>query len=300
MNSWPLIASALAMGASGSLHCIAMCSALQRTVTGNRSTGGGASATCAGGTRRTAWFQAGRIFGYAALGAAAGVSGQWLLGAAEWQPLFQSTWAALNALLLVLGLSMLAFGRQPAWLEQLGAAAWQSVRPMTQPIAFVRSEASVGARAALGTGTGTGTGTGSVAPAVAPAVAHVPTTADRARSGASGASPVALLLRGAAWALLPCGLLYSALALAILASDPLQAAAVMTAFALGTTAGLTVFQSVFSRLPALARRAGRGALSNPASADRLAFRVNGVLLAAMAGIALVAAIGGHANPFCAT
>lgn len=42
------------------------------------------------------------------------------------------------------------------------------------------------------------------------------------------------LLRGAIWGLLPCGMVYSALGLAVLALDPLGAALVMIAFGLST------------------------------------------------------------------
>ncbi|WKB52860.1 sulfite exporter TauE/SafE family protein [Eleftheria terrae] len=45
-------------------------------------------------------------------------------------------------------------------------------------------------------------------------------------------------LAGLLWALLPCGLLYSALMVAALASDPWQGGAVMLAFAAGSGAGL--------------------------------------------------------------
>ncbi|MGE0310154.1 MAG: sulfite exporter TauE/SafE family protein [Lautropia sp.] len=289
MNSLPLVVSALAMGMGGSLHCIAMCGALQRSATGAHVLRAGGAAD-AGGSRgdrrgsRAAWFQAGRILGYATLGAAAGFSGQWLLDAARWQPMFQSTWAALNALLLILGISMLALGRQPDWLDRIGAAAWQRVRPVTRPIVFSRPGAGEACVPLPGAGGGF------AAPSVRAPVASRP----------SGPSRTALVMRGAAWAMLPCGLLYSALAMALLASDPLHAALVMTAFAAGTTTGLVLFQSLMSRLPALAGRGSAGVLANPASADRLAFRLNGALLATMAGVALVAAIGGHANPFCAT
>lgn len=217
------------------------------------------------------------------LGVVAGLSGQWLLGAAAWQPIFHSVWAALNALLLMLGLSMIALGRQPAWLDSFGDKVWRAIRPATQPILFARKSAADPAPAPAGVGA----------------------------AGLTGPTPIALLLRGAVWALLPCGLLYSALALAILASDPAHAGVVMAAFAVGTTIGLGAFQSLLLRLPAFAARArastagaGAGAASTGArvaeGAEHIAFRLNGALLATMASIALVAAIGGHANPFCAT
>jgi sulfite exporter TauE/SafE len=47
-------------------------------------------------------------------------------------------------------------------------------------------------------------------------------------------TPGAALALGAAWGLLPCGLVYSSLAWAALRADPLQGAALMAAFGLGT------------------------------------------------------------------
>ena len=48
-------------------------------------------------------FQAGRVLGYSLLGLAAGAIGQQVLAAAYWQPIFESVWAGLNALLVLLG-----------------------------------------------------------------------------------------------------------------------------------------------------------------------------------------------------
>jgi uncharacterized protein len=50
----------------------------------------------------------------------------------------------------------------------------------------------------------------------------------------SGASPVASYARGLAWGLLPCGLLYSALALAVASASPLAGGITMLVFALAT------------------------------------------------------------------
>ena len=66
-------------------------------------------------------FQAGRVLGYSLLGLAAGAIGQQVLAAAYWQPIFESVWAGLNALLVLLGLSLLVLGREPLWLSALGS-----------------------------------------------------------------------------------------------------------------------------------------------------------------------------------
>jgi sulfite exporter TauE/SafE len=244
MNSWPLIASALLMGATGSIHCVAMCSALQQTAVHGRPT---IAIRSAGDGRQDLWFQAGRVGGYTMLGLLAGVAGDWLLSAAALQPTFRSVWAALNALLLSIGLSMLVSGRQPSWLARLDA-----------PSLWKRNQAA-GAAAAR----------------------------------ASRAAGPTMALRGMLWALLPCGLLYSALALAILAGEPVGAALVMASFGLGTAGGLLFFQGALRSLAA----GLRGRIS-PASADGLSLRVGGLLLTVMAGVALLAALAGQGNPFC--
>lgn len=299
MNSaWPLITAGLMMGAGGSLHCIAMCSGLQRmtlrgipitTVNarkpatqapaptqmphpqgnqasvsqsangaltsastvkngvpaspGNAANGAPPSVTIAeDGAPARSWiaglkqpdarwwrFQAGRLAGYTLLGATAGFVGQEVLAAASWQPLFESVWAGLNALLVVLGLSLLLLGREPAWLAAAGSKL-TSLKPLRPGH---RTE----------------------------------------------------WLRGMLWALLPCGLLYTAIATAILAATPLAAAAVMAAFALGTNLGLYVMEAGLHSL-----MAGKRA--------QLAYRLNGLILMALAGIGLAAALQGHAHPFC--
>ena len=238
MNSWPLLAAALLMGITGSVHCVAMCSALQQTAIAGRRTI--AIQPADRHPRHDLWFQGGRLVGYTLLGLAAGIAGDRLLTAASLQPVFQSIWAALNAVLLSIGLSMLLSGREPRWLA-----------------------------------------------AAAPRWIRQPPSAQGAASGPS------LAARGLLWALLPCGLLYAALSLAILAANPVGAALVMTAFGTGTAGGLLLFQSALRHVLAalVAHRA-------PAATGATGLRVSGFLLAVMAGIALVAAVAGRANPFC--
>lgn len=289
-SAWPLITAALLMGAGGSLHCVAMCSGLQRmtlrgipivtrraepasasspaasthaplsaessSTAGSHAAGSGATSTTTPDTATAPaasrpatrspdptpsfprlllpdgrwWrFQAGRIMGYGLLGATAGLIGQEVLGAAQWQPAFESIWAGLNAVLVMLGLSLLILGREPVWLSAAGSR--------------------LAGLARLTPGRGTE------------------------------------WLRGMLWALLPCGLLYTALSTAILAATPLSAAIVMAAFALGTNLGLLLMESGLHNL-----LAGRR--------PELAYRFNGVILVALAGAGLVAALTGHSHPFC--
>ena len=101
-----LIASAALMGLAGTPHCAAMCSA--------------PCALAAG--RRPARLLVGRLLGYAAAGAVAAASAQVLATASGRILLLQPAWALLQAALLLLGLTLLARGRVPAWL---GAVRWR-------------------------------------------------------------------------------------------------------------------------------------------------------------------------------
>jgi sulfite exporter TauE/SafE len=101
-----LIASATLMGLAGTPHCAAMCSA--------------PCALAAG--RRPARLLVGRLLGYSAGGAVAAASAEALARASANVVLLQPAWALLQAALLLLGLTLLARGRVPAWL---GAVSWR-------------------------------------------------------------------------------------------------------------------------------------------------------------------------------
>ncbi|MDO5102903.1 MAG: sulfite exporter TauE/SafE family protein [Lautropia sp.] len=270
-NAWPLVSAALLMGAGGSLHCMAMCAGLQRMtlrgipVVTQKGTGdeqkmavsSPAASVAAAAVSASAlasappsptttvghaatsirlpdarwWrFQGGRVFGYGLLGAATGLFGQQLLAAASWQPVFESLWAGLNGLLILLGLSLLVLGREPRWLAAAGARLAGSLTPAR----WRHTE----------------------------------------------------WLRGMLWAFLPCGLLYTALATAILAATPLGAAAVMAAFAVGTSVGLFLVE------------AGMHTLLVGSKKPQLAYRLNGLFLLLLSGAALAAALMGMDHPFC--
>jgi sulfite exporter TauE/SafE len=257
-----LLTTAASLGLLGGLHCVAMCAALQRVAVhgvggaapplpGNgplartiplrpaEAVGGGAIAATLpiGADLR---FHAARMLGYAALGAAVG-GGSWLLRwGADAMPLMRPLWGTLNGLLLALGLALLVLGRQPTWVDALGARVWRAT----------------GAR--LG--------------------------------GARRHRPE---LAGLAWALVPCGLLSSALATAALASAPLRGAAAMLAFAAGTAANLLAAQWVLHAV-------GRGSARRAARLESVGIRIGGALLATMAIAALVALALGQPHPFCAS
>lgn len=262
MSLWVLLTTAASLGLLGGLHCVAMCSALQRFAVHGTGTGGATAAAArviplhpdgTAGTRASGAvgvsgglvggadlvFHAARLLGYAALGAAVGGGSSVLRWGAEALPLMRPLWGSLNALLLALGLALLVLGRQPAWLDGLAQQVW----------------AVTGAH--LGRGR-----------------AHRP------------------LIAGLAWALVPCGLLYSALATAALASDPVRGAAAMLAFGAGTAVNLLLAQG-------LLRRLASGSGTRAARIEATGVRIGGALLAAMAIAALVALALGQPHPFCA-
>lgn len=94
---------------------------------------------------------------------------------------------------------------------------------------------------------------------------------------------------GSLWVAWPCGLLQSALVIAALANTAAAGAAVMTAFALVTTAALTVG-------PWLWARVGRGAPA--AQATGWAIRVAGAMLAAASGWALTHGLWARFAAYC--
>lgn len=95
------------------------------------------------------------------------------------------------------------------------------------------------------------------------------------------------LLLGVAWALLPCGLLYSALLVAALAGDVLSGAAVMALFALGTAVTMLAGPWLWLRLKA--GRAGDG---------QWGVRLAGAALAASSGWALWMGLVHNEAPWC--
>lgn len=110
----------------------------------------------------------------------------------------------------------------------------------------------------------------------------------KARSLGAGATGTPLLV-GTLWAFLPCGLLYSALLVAAMAGGPLDGAAVMALFALGTSVTMTAGPWLWLRL--------RGA-----SPDSGAWgvRLAGAALTASSGWALWMGLVNNNAPWCVT
>lgn len=118
-----LYLSALGLGLAGTPHCAAMCGAPCAAVTSR------------GGWASTAGFHLARSAGYATAGAlaAASVNSLQLLGSLS--PVFKPLWTLVHLAVLLLGLWLLAYGRQPAWLERVGrqpvaagAGGWSPVK----------------------------------------------------------------------------------------------------------------------------------------------------------------------------
>ena len=108
----------------------------------------------------------------------------------------------------------------------------------------------------------------------------------RAFGQRSGSAP---LLLGMLWALLPCGLLYSALLVAALAGSVASGAMVMALFALGTSVSMVAGPWLWLRLRGDAAFGGHGSLG---------VRVAGAALALSSAWALYMALARNAAPWC--
>ena len=111
----------------------------------------------------------------------------------------------------------------------------------------------------------------------------------RSVSAALGGS--APLVLGGLWALLPCGLLYSALMVAALAGSVSAGAMVMALFALGTSVTMFMGPWLWLRL--------RGSPVSPGS-GQWGVRLAGIALAASSGWALWMAFAHDTAPWCIT
>lgn len=101
-------------------------------------------------------------------------------------------------------------------------------------------------------------------------------------------STLGMAATGALWVSMPCGLLYSALMLAALASGPVRGAAVMAAFAAGSSASLILAPWLWQRL-----RTGAGTTRREWGA-----RLAGGLLAVVALHALWTDLGRQIDLWC--
>jgi sulfite exporter TauE/SafE len=100
---------------------------------------------------------------------------------------------------------------------------------------------------------------------------------------------------GVLWALLPCGLLYSALLVAAMAGGVAQGAGVMALFALGTSVTMTVAPWLWLKLRGPARVAKPGG-----NAGAWGVRIAGAALSASSVWALWMGFAHNAAPWCVT
>lgn len=108
----------------------------------------------------------------------------------------------------------------------------------------------------------------------------------RTRSVLGGMGQKAPVVLGFAWALMPCGLLYSALMVASLSADALEGALIMALFSAGTSISLTIGPWLLLRL----RGDGSGGWG---------IRLAGVALAATSGWALWMGMTNPTGLWCA-
>lgn len=104
-----LLLSGVLMGAAGAPHCAAMCGASSTAV----------QQRC-GGAKVAPAFHAGRLLGYAVVGALAASSVSLLRLLGEAAPAIRPLWTLLHVAALALGLWLLVTGRQPGWMSQAG------------------------------------------------------------------------------------------------------------------------------------------------------------------------------------
>ena len=122
-----LALSALLMGLAGGPHCAAMCGpACTGIVRIVRRT----DFPAATHWRAIAAFQAGRLAGYSAAGAAAAFAVQNFADFASSTAVLRPVWTLFHLAVLAWGLMLVAHARQPMWVSSAGRSLWTRVRPV--------------------------------------------------------------------------------------------------------------------------------------------------------------------------
>jgi uncharacterized protein len=116
----PLALTTLLMGLAGGPHCIAMCGAACASLQKGQS-----------GTDDLWKFQAGRLIGYASLGAVAATSVKSLAWFSNQTLALHPVWTFFHVLVLSWGLILLIYARQPSWADNFGRHVWARVRKLS-------------------------------------------------------------------------------------------------------------------------------------------------------------------------
>jgi sulfite exporter TauE/SafE len=133
-----LVSTAFLMGLLGGAHCLVMCAAPCHAVVGvgHSAAPGGANPVpvVLQPVAHALWvravvFHAGRLCGYAAMGALAAFAMDSLAWLAQRSQIFQSVWTWMHVAMLAWGLMMVLQARQPVWLDSAGRIVWSRVRP---------------------------------------------------------------------------------------------------------------------------------------------------------------------------
>lgn len=120
-----LIGSATLMGLAGTPHCALMCSAP-------------CAAVCGAARERRVALLAGRVLSYTLGGAVAAATAQGLVQLTQGGQALRPVWALAHAALLMLGITLLVRGHQPAWLSAVGQQlSRQFGLPRSRRAAFV-------------------------------------------------------------------------------------------------------------------------------------------------------------------
>jgi sulfite exporter TauE/SafE len=128
-----LVVSALLMGLAGGPHCAAMCGAACNVVAGP---GRGAGARGLAATPMLA-LHAGRVVGYAAMGALAAASVAAIGTFATAAPIVRPLWAIVHVAAVALGIWLVWFGHAPIWFS--AAKPRLSMLAQARPIRIFRT-----------------------------------------------------------------------------------------------------------------------------------------------------------------
>jgi sulfite exporter TauE/SafE len=215
--TYPLLITGLLAGLFGSLHCLGMCGGLVAAFSMPSSkTMRQPNATALSRMADVSLLQrhAGRLLGYALLGALSGGLGAATQVLSQLLPVQQALYLLAQCMMLALGLYVMGYTGLLAPIERGGALLWQRLQP----------------RFAL----------------------HLP--AARADQGPGiGSRLLSGLLWGLLWGLMPCGMVYAMLATALVSGGALQGALLMLAFGLGTLPMLLAAGATLKHLQQLRR-----------------------------------------------